>query len=212
MREGTHTSRSQRRLREVDEAARRVIIRKGLKSTTMRDISREGGFTTGVLTHYFPDKDALIVGVFSSASDSWIRRVRAELGAAGGAEQQLRALVALAIPSDPEERREWRLWAEMWSYAGWNEEFADYIVETDALWEAELRDVIERAVTEGLLASGVDVAVQARVLARLVDGLGLRSLLSGRWDEARATLVAHLGSLGLREDVAARLRELTVAG
>jgi AcrR family transcriptional regulator len=61
------TLRTQRRLDEVDEAARRVIVRKGLRSTTMRDISREGGFTTGVLTHYFPDKDALIVGVFSSA-------------------------------------------------------------------------------------------------------------------------------------------------
>src|SRR5919112_6585108 len=111
MADAGQTPRSQRRLREVDEAARRVIIRKGLKSTTMRDISREGGFTTGVLTHYFPDKDALIVGVFSSASDNWITRVRQALGAADGPEEQLRALVALAIPSDPEERREWRLWA-----------------------------------------------------------------------------------------------------
>jgi hypothetical protein len=49
------------------------------------------------------------------------------------------------------------------------------------------------------------------VLARLIDGLGLRSLLSGRWDEARATLVAHLGSLGLPDDVVGRLHDLTVA-
>src|SRR3954468_4676426 len=123
------TVRTQRRLNEVDEAARRVIVRKGLRSTTMRDISREGGFTTGVLTHYFPDKDALIVGVFSSASDAWITRVREAFAAAGSAEEQLGVVVRLGIPSDPDERREWRLWAEMWSYAGWNEEFAAYIVE-----------------------------------------------------------------------------------
>jgi AcrR family transcriptional regulator len=212
MADARHTPRSRRRLLEVDEAARRVIIRKGLKAATMRDISREGGFTTGVLTHYFPDKDALIVGVFSSASDNWITRVREALAAAATAEEQLRAVVALGIPADADERREWRLWAEMWSYAGWNEEFAEYIVETDALWEAELRGVLQRAVDAGLLGDDLDVAVQARVLARLIDGLGLRSLLSGRWDEARATLVAHLGSLGLPDAVVARLRDLTVAG
>ena len=211
MADAGQTPRSQRRLREVDEAARRVIIRKGLKATTMRDISREGGFTTGVLTHYFPDKDALIVGVFSSASDSWISDVRKALTAASTAEEQLRAVVALGLPADPDERRGWRLWAEMWSYAGWNEEFAAYIVETDALWEAELRGVLGRAVGEGLLGEGLDVGVQARILARLIDGLGLRSLLSGRWDEARATLVAHLASLGLADDAVARLRDLTVA-
>jgi TetR/AcrR family transcriptional regulator, transcriptional repressor of bet genes len=208
MTEPRQTSRSERRLLEVDEAARRVIIRKGLKATTMRDISREGGFTTGVLTHYFPDKDALIVGVFSSASDDWIARVRAAFSSARSAEEMLRAVVALGIPADPDERREWRLWSEMWSYAGLNPDFAEYIVETDALWEAELRAVLERAVAERLLPKALDVRVQALVLARLIDGLGLRSLLSGRWDDARATLVAHLASLGLPKAVVARLGDL----
>ncbi|HEX7297597.1 MAG TPA: TetR/AcrR family transcriptional regulator [Solirubrobacteraceae bacterium] len=190
------TVRTQRRLNEVDEAARRVIVRKGLRSTTMRDISREGGFTTGVLTHYFPDKDALIVGVFSSASQSWIEGVRASLAEAATAQERLAVIVELAIPADPDERREWRLWAEMWSYAGWNTSFAEHIIETDALWEQELGGVLKQAIGERLLPK-LDVAAQARILARLIDGLGLRSLLSGRWDEARATLVAHLAAIGL---------------
>ena len=70
--------------------------------------------------------------------------------------------------------------------------------------------MLGRVVEAGLLDAGIDVEVQARVLARLIDGLGLRSLC-GRWDEARATLVAHLGSLGLPEDVVGRLPDLTVA-
>ena len=93
--EDRQTARTQRRLVEVDEAARRVIVRKGLRSTTMRDISREGGFTTGVLTHYFPDKDALIVGVFSSASESWIELVRESLASAKTAQQRLAVIVSL---------------------------------------------------------------------------------------------------------------------
>ena len=68
--------RSQRRRREVCDAARRVIARNGLEVTTLRDISREGGFTTGVVTHYFPDKQAVIVGAFAAASDDWLAEVR----------------------------------------------------------------------------------------------------------------------------------------
>jgi AcrR family transcriptional regulator len=201
------TVRTQRRLDEVDEAARRVIVRKGLRSTTMRDISREGGFTTGVLTHYFPDKDALIVGVFSSVSQSWIEGVRASLAEAASARDRLAVIVELAIPADADERREWRLWAEMWSYAGWNTSFAEHIIETDAQWEHELRGVLEQAIAEQLLPK-LDVAVQARILARLIDGLGLRSLLSGRWDEARATLVAHLAAIGLERKTVRALERL----
>ena len=53
-----------------------MIARKSLEVTTLRDISREGGFTTGVVTHYFPDKQAVIVGAFAAASDDWLAEVR----------------------------------------------------------------------------------------------------------------------------------------
>ena len=202
------TLKTQRRLDEVDEAARRVIVRKGLRATTMRDISREGGFTTGVLTHYFPDKDALIVGVFSSASEHWLEGVRASLAAAESAQERLAVIVSLGIPADVDERRQWRLWAEMWSYAGWNRDFADHVVATDALWEQELRGVLEQVVAAKLLPADLDVEIQARVLARLIDGLGLRSLLSGRWAEARATLIGHLAAIGLAEPVVRELDAL----
>ena len=44
------------RREEVLMHARRVIMRDGLEATSLRRIAREGGFTTGVLTHYFADK------------------------------------------------------------------------------------------------------------------------------------------------------------
>lgn len=197
----------QRRRDEVDEAARRVIVRKGLKATTLRDISREGGFTTGVLTHYFPDKEALIFGVFAGTSERWIARVRALFGAQKTAQDLLCAVVELIIPGTEEERSEWRLWVEMWSYAAGNPRFAEYVVAVDALWEAELRTVLERGVAARILPTKLDVAAQARVLARLIDGIGVRGLLNGRWDGARAILIEHLASLGLPPRVIRRLNE-----
>jgi AcrR family transcriptional regulator len=205
------SERSEKRRREVCDAARRVISRNGLEVTTMRDISREGGFTTGVLTHYFPDKRAVILGAFAAASDDWIAEVRDQLARAGSAADRLVALVRVALPDDERRRREWRLWAEMWTYAGRDPEFAEQLVRTDAEWEREIRGVLGQARDAGLIRSA-DAAAEAVVLARLVDGLGLRAWLSGRWDEARRTLVDHVARLGAPQYLQERMLESTEKG
>lgn len=186
------------------DAARRVITRDGLEDTTLRNISREGGFTTGVLSHYFPDKQAVIAGAFAAASDDWLAEVRQSLAQAGSAEELLEALVRVAIPEDPRRRGEWRLWSEMWTYAGRDRAFAAQLVETDSLWEREIRGALERAQAAGVIAE-VDIDVEAPILARLIDGLGLRAWLSGRWSDARRQLVLHLATLGLPEPVLGRM-------
>lgn len=174
-----------------------MIIREGLEATTLRDISREGGFTTGVLTHYFPDKRALIAGTFAATSRDWIAYARAALHGATTASELLAAFVAVAVPREPERRAEWRLWAEMWTYAGRERAFVAELEAADALWEGEIRAMLERVRNDGLLPAGVDLGVETAVLARLVDGLGLRAWLSGAWEPARELLIGHLAALGL---------------
>ena len=198
------SERSERRRREVCDAARRVIARKGLEVTTMRDVSREGGFTTGVLTHYFPDKQAVIHGAFAAASDDWIAEVRDRLARAGSPEDQLVTLVRAALPADDRRQAEWRLWSEMWTYAGRDPGFAAQLVATDAVWEREIGRVLLRAQTAGVIAD-VDARVEAAVLARLIDGLGLRAWLSGRWEDARRTLVQHLATIGVGTSLQERM-------
>jgi AcrR family transcriptional regulator len=198
-------ARSGRRFDEIAAAAKRVIIREGLEATTMRDIAREGGFTTGVLTHHFPDKQALIAGVFAATSRAWIAEARAALQVATTVPELLSAFVAVAVPRDRERREEWRLWAEMWTYAGRDRAFVAELEAADALWEAEIRAMLERVRDEGLLPPAIDLDIQAAVLARLVDGLGLRAWLSGGWEPARNLLIGHLASLGLPMRVVAGL-------
>jgi AcrR family transcriptional regulator len=182
-----------------------VIIREGLEATTLRDISREGGFTTGVLTHYFPDKQALIAGTFAATSRDWIAYACAALAEAATVPQLLSAFVAVAVPREPERRAEWRLWSEMWTYAGRDRAFVAELEAADALWEREIHAMLRRVRDEGFLPAGLDLDMEAAVLARLVDGLGLRAWLSGSWEQARSLLIGHLASLGLPLRVVAGL-------
>src|SRR5204863_9261122 len=100
------------------------------EATTLRDIAREGGFTTGVVTHYFPDKQSVIVGAFAAASQDWLAEARAAIQAADSPEQQLGALVEAALPDNATRRGEWRLGCEMWTDAGRGPGFADQVIET----------------------------------------------------------------------------------
>jgi AcrR family transcriptional regulator len=199
--------RSGRRFSEIAAAARRVIIRDGLEATTLREISREGGFTTGVLTHYFPDKHALISGTFAAVSRDWIAGAREAMRSAATGPELVAAFVSVAVPADPERQAEWRLWAEMWSYAGTHREFMVELDATDAMWEAEIRVMLRRLEDDGLLPTTLDPTAEATVLARLVDGIGLRAWLTGGWDAARELLVGHLASLGLPAPLVAELAQ-----
>jgi AcrR family transcriptional regulator len=199
--------RSGKRFDEIAAAARRVIIRDGLEATTLREISREGGFTTGVLTHYYPDKQALIAGTFATISRDWIANARAVMHEAETGPELVAAFVSVAVPADPERQAEWRLWAEMWSYAGTHREFMVELDATDDLWAAEIRVMLERLEADGLLPPTLDPAAEATVLARLVDGIGLRAWLTGGWDIARDHLLGHLASLGLPAPLVAELSQ-----
>ena len=139
------SERSERRRREVCLAARTVIVRQGLEATTLRDIAREGGFTTGVVSHYFPDKTAVIVGTFTFAAEEWNILVQRTVTAAPTAEHCLVNLVRVSIPTDPVFRSEWRLWSEMWTYAERDHAFAEQLVDSDAAWERFVRDALVRA-------------------------------------------------------------------
>lgn len=184
-------------------AARRVIIRKGLEATTLRDIAREGGFTTGLLSHHFTDKRDVIVAAFADASRDFTEWARAELDSAQTVEELIAALLRVGCPADDERRAEWRLWAEMWVYAGRDHEFAEEIEATDAIWTGLLRSVLERCRQEGALKPSVDLDVAAELLNRLMDGLGLRAWLSHDWDSPRRCFEQYLCMLGLDDEVAA---------
>jgi AcrR family transcriptional regulator len=185
------------------DAARQVIIRNGLEATTLRDIGREGGFTTGLLSHHFADKRDVIVAAFAGASRDFTAWARAELDAAGTLEELVAALLRVSCPADSDRRAEWRLWAEMWVYAGRDHEFAQQIEVTDAGWTRMVRSVLERCRAEGRLRADVDLDLQAEIMNRLIDGLGLRAWLSHDWESPRACFEEYLRTLGLEREVAA---------
>jgi AcrR family transcriptional regulator len=197
---------------EVLDHARHVIMRDGLGTTSLRRISREGGYTTGVLSHYFADKRELISTCFEWTMMNWLDRAQGELEGAPTAEESVCTYVRIAIPHAPERQAEWRLWLDFCGSAVGDPELAQVLLRVDGRWDATTAQALARWQAAGLLRSELPVAEHAGTLVRLIDGLGLRSLVTGDWDAARRGFVDTLRTLGLSDELAAAALQPAPAG
>jgi AcrR family transcriptional regulator len=90
----------------VAEATWAVIGRVGLSGASLREIAREAGCTTGVLMHYFRNKDELLLFVFSHAMRTVADRMEVVASAPGAPMDRLLAVLGEALPMDEERRME----------------------------------------------------------------------------------------------------------
>jgi len=90
---------------EVLDATWRVIATRGLDAATVRQIAKEAGVSSGVLAHYFTDKDDILVQAHRLAYDRVFRRVEEKVGRFAGIEA-LRATLYETLPMDENRRIE----------------------------------------------------------------------------------------------------------
>lgn len=157
------------------DALMRLIERDGAEAVSMRAVAAEAGWSTGVLAHYFADKDALLTYAFELV---WERgAARADRRAAAGRDPAatLRALLSELLPLDPERRREARLWFAFLERARTGPAMADVVRRRYDLWSERLEGALLTAGHEP-----DDAAALALELMALVDGLTIQALTGPR--------------------------------
>lgn len=80
---GGETNMKNDRKIKIIEAAQRLIAKKGVEKTSMRDIAIEAGLTTGAIYYYYQSKEELLYDVmdYATAVTSEIVKMRAVPGA-----------------------------------------------------------------------------------------------------------------------------------
>ena len=190
----------ERRRREIAEAAWRAVARSGLEAATVREIASEAGCSTGVLAHYFEDKDALLVHTLHVSIERAIER----FGRRGAGERGLGALRAVlreALPLDAERAEEMKVWLEFWARAARDEALRAEQNYWYALWRGVVRALVEESQREGEIDAALDAGREADSLVALVDGVGMQAIFEPERlapEEQVALLDAHLDRLRVR--------------
>lgn len=168
------------RREDIAEALLRLVERDGVERVSLRAVAAEAGWSTGVLAHYFGDKDELLTFAFERVHRNGAERAERRMAAAASPAAAVRALLAEALPLDVVRRREARLWFAYLERARTDDAMAEVVRRHYRLWSERLE--------AALAAAGLDAAAAhdgALELLALVDGLTVQALAAPRRLPAR---------------------------
>lgn len=163
------------RREQIAQAVVRVIARHGLDGTTIREVAREAGCSTGVLAHYFRSKDEMLLYAFQVTTDRGVRRVERWQRESSGLES-LRGALLDTLPLDEERGDEVRVWCRFLGQAASQPLMAAQQRLQEQRWRALLTGFIADGQRCGAFVEDLDAAAEAEALSVIVDGISLQAV------------------------------------
>jgi AcrR family transcriptional regulator len=146
----------------------------GLSAVTLRRVATDLGVTPGLVSHYFSAAEQLIAAAFRAAAVADLAEARARVDAAQSPTAKIDALMNYVLDDVSEEAS--ALWLDAWSLGRRNPTLAAEATALTEDWLQFIGDVVREGARSGDF--GVrDVAVTARRLLILIDGLGAQKVI-----------------------------------
>ncbi len=159
------------RRRDVSAAVWRVLAQRGFDGLTLRAVAIELGATTGLVTHYFPSKQALVVHALELAEE----RTQALVPRP----DSLRSALQAVLPLTPEATEINRVWVSSWDVALADPELHALEKARYRRWRAKLLPLVRTAQNDGDLPPG-DPEDLVAGLAAFTHGLVVQALFDPR--------------------------------
>lgn len=182
---------------DVAEAVWRVLAAHGFGGLTLRAVATELGASTGLLTHYFRNKQELVRYAHEVAEERTDSRARMTAPAPGLSE--LRVALINVLPVNPAAAAMSRVWVSFWDAALDDEELHEAQRARYVKWRARLEKAIRTAQERGEAFVGREPEEVAVACAAFTHGLVVQAL----FDPARLTPTRQLALL---DDFLADLR------
>ena len=179
---------TERRRREILEAAGSVIASRGIAETRIADIARQLGTSPALILYYFESKERLLLEALISSDRQFFAALEDRLAACASAAERLRALIDSSCPRDPDEAEnqdEWLLWPAMWERARHYPELGAERARLDAQWRETIVDIVDGGIATGEFVP-VDTDAFAIQLSAMLDGLALQVILEDPKVDAKA--------------------------
>jgi AcrR family transcriptional regulator len=181
-------------------AALVVAVRKGLASTTVRDVAAEMGTSSGLIHHYFDSMDEVLAAAFERVAAHDLGLSAGAMAEAASPVEALRVFFRTYTPAD----KDWafQLWLDAWAEAARRPAVQATSRRLNLEWQGLLEGTIARGVAAGAFSCPDPAGAAWRILS-LLDGLALQ-------------VVAHATTISREQVVAwatgAAERELRLAG
>jgi len=164
------------RRREILQATWRVIDQQGIEAATIREIAREAGYSNGVLSHYFANKEDILISAHKLAFQQVFERAdQASEGIVGL--EAVRIALYEALPLDEARRLEAVLDVSFWSQALSNDRLnavrRESIIEGRAWW----LEMLLAGRENGEITTPIADEVLCDEIQALIDGISVQAVM-----------------------------------
>jgi AcrR family transcriptional regulator len=162
------------RREQICRAAATVISREGFAGTTMRMVAEEAGVSTGMLNHYFANRQDLLEQALVFVSERAQARMREAVEGIPPGRARLAALLDSALADGQEVTETWRVWINAYGEAVRLADLRHTIDSRLNPWY----DLIDKAL-EGLVPADTDGTIPwSWRFDAILNGLALQALTS----------------------------------
>lgn len=170
----------------IVDATLRVLIRKGMAATTVRDVAQEMGTSSGLIHHYFESMDELLAKVFEYSAGQELEATRTSMSAGVDPVDSLRIFFDTYVRAD--EAWAFQLWLDAWSESGRRPALQETSRRLNVAWQQLVQDAIEAGVAKGQMTCPDAKGSAWRILS-LLDGLALQNVAHGIEFEDDAVII-----------------------
>lgn len=151
----------------IASVVKKMVAEHGMEHVTLRNVAREAGFSTTIVSHYFRDKQDLLAYAYSTVRTTGAERVQGAFAAGG----DLVDCLAVLLPANEEMLRDWQAW-----FGFWGTVTSDPVLAAERLAGADETQklfswLIEGAKLRGELPARLDTPFHAHRLQMLLNGL-----------------------------------------
>jgi AcrR family transcriptional regulator len=172
-----------------------VARRKGLASTTVRDVAAEMGTSSGLIHHYFESMDDVLAAAFEVVARQDLAVSAALMREAASAVEALHIFFRTYTPAD----KDWafQLWLDAWAEAARRPLLREASSRLNLAWAALIERAIRDGIRDGTFRSADPTAAAWRILS-VIDGLALQVVAHGTIVD-RADMLAWAATAAERE-------------
>jgi AcrR family transcriptional regulator len=185
----------QDRREAIVDAALAVARRKGLASTTVRDVANEMGTSSGLIHHYFATMDHVLAAAFERVAGTDLKETEDLLEQAGDPRGVLAAFLSSYAPVGDDWA--FQLWLDAWAEAARRPVLREASSRLNLAWAALLERTIRAGVRDGVFRTEDPQGAAWRILS-LIDGLALQ-VVAHRTIVDRADMLAWAATATERE-------------
>jgi AcrR family transcriptional regulator len=160
---------------ELAEASWRVARRLGVGGLTVRAVASEAGWTSGIVQHYFPRKDDLLLHAFELVQRRTVARIE-RIAEEEPPQRVLRATIVTLLPLDADVRAESEVWFSFLGLAAGDDKLRATAVRGHGELLALVTSNVEHAMAAGAVPSGLVATEVASDLLAFADGLNMQAL------------------------------------